>query len=52
MSRRRQRAFGARMRLQQQAQHRARQGGAGQDEQGVVGIHDPDSIAAPEGAAM
>lgn len=40
------------MRFQQRPQQGVRQAGSNQDEKGAVGIHGPDSIAAPEGAAM
>jgi hypothetical protein len=40
------------MGFQQHPQACGGQAGSGEDEKGTVGIHGPDSIAAPEGAAM
>jgi hypothetical protein len=38
--------------IEQGAKQGVRQAGSYQGQQGEVGIHGPDSIAAPEGAAM
>ena len=38
--------------VEQRAEHRIGEAGAGQQEEGVVGFQGPDSIAAPGGAAM